>query len=75
MPHYLLQVTYTPEAWAAQLKDPRDRLEVMRPVLERLGGRVESAYFAFGEYDAIVILEAPDNISAAALSSPVTANV
>ncbi len=68
MAHYLVQAAYTPEAWAAQLKDPRNRLEVLRPVFERLGARVETAYFAFGEYDIIAIFEAPDNVSAAAFS-------
>jgi len=33
-----------------------------------LGGRIESAYYAFGEYDVVGIMEMPDNVSAAALS-------
>jgi uncharacterized protein with GYD domain len=72
MPHYLVQVTYTPEAWAAQLKGPKDRRDVVRPVFDRLGGRIESAYFAFGPYDVVLIAELPDNRSAAALSLTLT---
>jgi GYD domain len=35
---------------------------------EGLGGRLESFYFAFGETDAYVVLDLPDNRTAAAAS-------
>src|SRR5262245_59497257 len=73
MAHYLVQVAYTPEAWAAQLKDPKNRVEIVRPLLERLGARFEATYMAFGDYDIIFILEAPDNVSAAAIGMTVIA--
>jgi uncharacterized protein with GYD domain len=41
--------------------------------IEALGGKVESFHFAFGETDAVVIVEAPDNASAAAMGLAVTA--
>lgn len=68
MAHYLLQVAYTPDAWAGLVKKPQDRAEAIRPTVESLGGKIESFYFAFGKYDIIVIVEMPDNVSAAALS-------
>lgn len=68
MPHYLLQAAYTPETWAALTKNPQDRSQALRPVIEALGGRIESAYLAFGEYDAVVIVEFPDNPTVAAFS-------
>jgi uncharacterized protein with GYD domain len=68
MAHYLIEVAYTAEAWAAQVSNPQNRIEAIRPVIERLGGRIESAYYAFGEYDVVGIMEMPDNVSAAALS-------
>ena len=68
MARYLFQAAYTPEAWAAQINNPQNRVEALRPVIERLGGRLESAYYAFGDYDVIFIVEVPDNVSAAALS-------
>ena len=45
----------------------------MRPVIEDLGGKMESAFLSFGDYDAIGILQMPDNISAAALSMAIMA--
>ena len=73
MAHYLVQVAYTPEAWAAQLKDPKNRVEIVRPLLERLGARFEATYMAFGDYDIIFIMEAPDNVSAAGIGMTVMA--
>jgi uncharacterized protein with GYD domain len=70
---YLLQVTYTPEAWAAQLKSPQDRTKVVAPLLEQLGGRFVNTYFAFGDYDIVAVLELPDNVSAAAASLAISA--
>ncbi len=70
---YLLQVSYTSEAWATQLQNPQNRREAVSPVIERLGGYIESAYYAFGEYDIVLIIEMPDNVSAAAFSLAVSA--
>ena len=64
----LLQVAYTPEAWATMIRNPQDRAEAVRPVIERLGGSVHSAFMAFGEYDSVLIVQMPDNVSAAALA-------
>jgi uncharacterized protein with GYD domain len=36
-------------------------------MLEGMGGKLESFYFAFGEHDVYVIMELPDDISAAAV--------
>ena len=49
MAKYLLRGSYTSEAWAAQVKDPKNRIEAVRPVFDQLGGSIESAYFAFGD--------------------------
>ena len=68
MARFLIEVAYTPQAWAAQLERPENRIEVLKPTLETVGAKFESAYFAFGEYDIIGIIDAPDNVSAAALS-------
>ena len=68
MAHFLIVGSYTSEAWAAQIKNPRNRVEAIRPMIEEHGGRIETAYYAFGDYDFFVILEFPDNVSAAAIS-------
>lgn len=68
MPHFLTQVSYTDQAWQTLISNPQNRLDAIRPVLEKLGGRVVHGYFAFGDYDFVLIAELPDNVSAAALA-------
>jgi uncharacterized protein with GYD domain len=68
MAHYLIQVAYTPEAWATMSKNPQDRAEMVRPAIEALGGRLESFYMCFGEYDVVAIAEFDGNVDAAAFA-------
>jgi len=68
MAYYLIQSAFTPEAWAKLVKSPQDRRQAIAPMVEKLGGRLESYWIAFGEYDTVVIVQAPDNVTAAALS-------
>jgi uncharacterized protein with GYD domain len=68
MAHYMVQVTYTSEAWGRLIKRPEDRTKAIRPVIERLGGSLDGAWFAFGDHDLVLIIQMPDNVSAAAFS-------
>ena len=68
MPYFLEQVAYTSEGWGALVKNPQNRIEAVRPAIEKLGGKIESAWFAFGEYDVVLILQMPDNVNAAAIA-------
>ena len=73
MPYYLIQVGYTPDAWAAMVKNPQDRIKAVAPAAAKLGGKIESGYLSFGEYDLVTIAEFPDNASAAAFALAATA--
>jgi uncharacterized protein with GYD domain len=73
MAHFLLQGAYTAEAWKQLVKSPQNRAEAIRPVVEKLGGSIESVWFAFGDYDVVLIMQMPDNVSAAAFSLAVAA--
>src|SRR5258708_9438988 len=68
MPFFLHQVSYTPEALARLIANPQDRFDAVRAPIEKLGGKVQNSYFAFGQYDAVLITEMPDNVSAAAIA-------
>ena len=68
MPYYLIQAAYTGDAWRTQTGNPQNIIDRVRPAAENLGGTVESAYYAFGEYDVVAIVQFPDNVSAAAFS-------
>lgn len=56
------------EGWQALLSHRQDRIEAIRPAIERLGGKIKNAWFAFGDHDVILITEMPGNVSAAAIS-------
>ena len=73
MPHYLVQVGYNTSGIAGLVKEPQDRIEKVTPAVEALGGRIECAYYAFGEHDIVLICEMPDNASAAAFALAVGA--
>ena len=73
MPHYLIQVGYNSGGVAALVREPQDRIEKVRPAVEALGGSIESAYYAFGEYDLFLVVEMPDNVQAAAMALAVGA--
>src|SRR5271156_4242660 len=68
MAYFLIQVAYTADAWAAMVKNPQDRSSAINSVLEKLGGRMERFWFAFGDYDIAGIAEMPNNVSAAAFA-------
>lgn len=68
MPHFLHQVSYSREGWQALIANPEDRVEAVRPAIEKLGGTIKSAWFAFGEYDVVVISEMPNMVNAAAIA-------
>ncbi len=68
MPSYLMQVAYSTEGLATIIKNPQDRTEAVRKPIEKLGGKLQSAWFTFGDYDVAVILDMPDNVSAAAMA-------
>lgn len=68
MARYMIQFAYTPEAWATLTKKPQDRRIAVREAAQRLGGQVLDLYYCFGEYDGVVLFEAPDDISATAIA-------
>lgn len=68
MPLFLTQVAYSQEAWQVLLHNPQDRMDAIRPAIEKLGGKVINGYFAFGDYDVVAIMEMPDNVAAAAIA-------
>ena len=68
MPYYLQQVAYSMEGWNALVKKPQDRIEAVRPVIEKLGGKIENAFYTFGDYDVVVIVQMPTNVDMTAIA-------
>ena len=66
---YMYQAAYTAESWAAQMKNPQNRVDsVGRQVCEAAGGQYIGGWLCFGEYDVVIIADVPDNESMAAFA-------
>ena len=75
MPKYLIQASYTAEAAKGILKSGGSaRRAAAQQAIESVDGKMEAFYFAFGEDDAFVIIDAPDNASLAAASLAINAS-
>jgi uncharacterized protein with GYD domain len=68
MASFLVQVSYTPEALSALISKPQNRMAIVKKTIENLGGALTGAWMSFGDYDLVMILEMPNNVSAAALA-------
>jgi uncharacterized protein with GYD domain len=74
MPFYLLQVAYTPESFKAMLASPSDRKAAAEKVTAAVGGKVHEFFFAFGKYDAVLIVEAPNDVAVAGAMMAIAAS-
>jgi uncharacterized protein with GYD domain len=74
MPKFLFEASYTLEGVkGVQREGGSRRRDAVAKAAESVGGRLETFYFAFGDYDAYLIADLPDNQSAAAFSLAVSA--
>ncbi len=69
MPVFMYQGAYTSESWAAQLKNPQNRVEAVgRQACEAVGGKLLGGWLCFGEYDLVIIADVPNNESMSAIA-------
>jgi uncharacterized protein with GYD domain len=63
MQRYLIQFNYTPQAAAGMLKNPGNRAEVLGPMIEGVGGKLEHYYFTVGGNTGYMVALYPDQKS------------
>lgn len=74
MSKYLIEVSYTNEGVKGVLKEGGSgRRAAVEQLISAAGGRLEAFYFVFGDDDAIIIVDMPDNATMAAVSLGVSA--
>jgi uncharacterized protein with GYD domain len=67
MPKFMISGSYVGDGIKGLLQEGgTKRKEAVEQLIEGLGGKVESIHFAFGDDDFFIIVEAPDNVKAAA---------
>jgi uncharacterized protein with GYD domain len=70
---YMYQASYTARSMAAQIQEPQDPVETISAALDDVGATMVVAAFPFGEYDLLVVYEAPDDMTAASVAMAVAA--
>ena len=74
MPKYLFKASYTQEGVkGVQTAGGTSRRDAVAAVAESVGGQMDSFHFAFGDADAYVIVDLPDNEAAASVALTVNA--
>ena len=74
MPKFLIEASYSTDGVkGVQSAGGSSRRDAVAQVAESVGGSLESFYFAFGDSDAFVVVDLPDNESAAAVALTVNA--
>jgi uncharacterized protein with GYD domain len=71
---YLSRVSYTAEAWRALINKPEDRKKVVNAMIADSGATLKELWYAFGDYDAYALIEAPDNATAASVALAVASS-
>ena len=69
MPKYLIEASYSHEGFeGVRTKGGSSRRDAIAEAAKSMGGKLEAFYFAFGEHDAVALLDLPDNEAAAAVA-------
>ncbi len=75
MPFYLVRASYTQQGIQGVIKEgAARRVTAVEEMVASVGGRVDSAYWAFGDDDFLAIAELPDNAAAMAIAATVGAS-
>jgi uncharacterized protein with GYD domain len=75
MPKFLIQANYKPEGLKGLMKEGgTKRRAAVEQMTAGFGGKLEAFYYAFGSTDAFLVVDAPDNVTAAAVSLAVNAS-
>ena len=69
MPQFLVQFTYASRSIKALVEEPEvDHAAQASKMVASLGGKLLGYWYAFGEFDGMVLIEAPDPTTVAAVS-------
>jgi uncharacterized protein with GYD domain len=66
MPTYVILSNYTDQG-IRNIKDAPKRIQIMKNFIEKAGGKLISTYSLMGQYDRLMIMEAPNDDAAATI--------
>jgi uncharacterized protein with GYD domain len=67
MATYILLVNFT-EQGVRNAQDSPKRADAFKDMAKKCGAKVRDLYWTLGQYDAVTIIEAPDDMTATALA-------
>jgi|SRR3954451_14707131 uncharacterized protein with GYD domain len=74
MPKYLVKAKYTPDGLrGVREKGAKSRADAVGDMIKGVGGTMDGFFFAFGDTDVFVLVDLPDDESAAAVAIAVGA--
>lgn len=72
MADYIMLCRFT-EKGVKEIKNSPNRISIVKDMFEKAGGKARSFYAVLGRYDTVLIVEAPDDETAARVSLQVSA--
>ena len=60
MSHYILLINWTDQG-ISRIKESSERYNSFKTSVEKAGGKLIGGYYTFGEYDVVIIIEAPND--------------
>ena len=73
MAYYMVQISYPQDSIKAMAATPQHRSAKAEKLFGAMGGKLHRFFFAFGDHDAVIAGELPDNVTMAACSTAVSA--
>jgi uncharacterized protein with GYD domain len=58
--HYILLINWT-EQGIGKINESPHRYSSFKALVEKAGGKLIGGYYTFGEYDVVIIIEAPND--------------
>ena len=68
MARYMIEFSYTADAWAALVREPSDRSAGMDNLARAFGGQLVEAYYSFSDVDGVVLFDVPDHAAASGVA-------
>jgi uncharacterized protein with GYD domain len=64
--HYILLINWTQQG-INRIKDSSDRFSAFKASVQKAGGKMIGGYYTMGEYDVVIVIEAPNDEAVMAL--------
>src|SRR5262249_20188186 len=68
MARYMIEFSYTADAWAGLVHEPADRSAGVDKLCRAFGGQLLEAYYSFSDVDGVVLIDVPNHAAASGVA-------